>query len=40
MNVFNFTEDDSLCKVKNNVVVTYFVMLIKENPGVVGKNCC
>ena len=40
MNVCNFAEDKSLCEVENNVVVADFVMLVKENPGVVGQNGC
>ena len=27
-------------KVKNDIVVTYFVMLVKEDPSVLGKDCC
>ena len=38
MNVVDFFEKKSLCKVENNVIVAYFVILIKENPGVIGKN--
>ena len=40
VNVVNLLKKKSLCKVKNNVIVAYFVILVKENPGVIGKNSC